>query len=81
MKKEVIEIREAIQKMRNWGYAKARRGPSLRGGRGPFTGVLSMSELMGVLISGAANDAPLAEKEGGCSQYTPSVKRGVKNDR
>ena len=27
IKKEVMETREAAQKMRNWGFARARRGP------------------------------------------------------
>ena len=49
MKKDVMEMREAAQKMRNWGYAKARRGPRRRAGLAPLAGVWSVSVLMGVL--------------------------------
>ena len=39
--------------MRNWGYAKARRGPRRRGGLVPLAGVWSLSEIVGVLPYGA----------------------------
>ena len=79
MKNEVMEMREAAQKIRNWGYAKARRGPRRRGGLVPFAGVWSLSEIMGILPYGAVRAAPSSSEESACDQYTPSVKRGVKD--
>ncbi len=74
-------MREAAQKMRNWGYAKARNGPRRRGGRVPFAGVWSLSEIMEGLTFGAVGAALSASVERACDQYTPYVKRGVKDER
>jgi len=46
MKKDTMEARDAAQKMRNWGSAKARKGPSRETASVPFTGGGEPLELM-----------------------------------